>query len=216
MSQPGTKKRILQVAARQFAEHGYNGTSLRKIMREADVNVAAAHYHFGSKAVLFRAVIDLFVRHIREERLALLEKCDDIPADSADLIERIFHALLAPHIHLLRVQGGFDYVRIIARYASEPRDVILPLYKEVFAPLRLRFIQALGRARPDLPADYLNRSYGFAIATMAASLVDPGYESLSGEPPAMDDLEQLIDMLVKFSAAGFRGLPNPAKDAIVA
>lgn len=208
MGQSGTKQRILQVAARHFAEYGYNGTSLRKIMREAEVNVAAAHYHFGSKEVLFRAVIDRFIRRIQEQRLTLLEQCDDIPVDSPELVERIFHALIAPHIHLVRDEGGFDYVRIIARYTSEPRDLILPLYHEVFEPVRRRFIQVMQRARPDLPAEYLNRSYGFAIAIMVTSLVDPGYESVAGKSPAPDDLDELIDLLVSFAAAGFRGLKS--------
>lgn len=206
MSRSDTKKRILDIAAREFAEYGYNGTSLRQIMRGAGVNVAAAHYHFGSKAILFRAVIDQFIQRIQKQRLALLDECNTISVDAPDLIERIFYALIAPHVRLVQEDGGFHYARIIARYASEPRELILPLYQEVFAPGRRQFIAALQRARPDLPEDDLNRSYGFAIAMMATSLVDPGYESLAGESPASDDPDALIDLLVSFSAAGFRGL----------
>lgn len=206
MSQPDTKQRILDVAARQFAERGYNGTSLREIMREAGVNVAAAHYHFGSKEVVYRAVIDRFVSRIREQRLTLLEDCKGMAVDSPGLVERIFYALIAPHVHLLHVEGGIEYARIIARYASEPRDLILPLYKDVFEPVRKQFILELHRAAPDLSDDDLNRSYGFAVAFMATSLVDPTYESQSGNSPIPDDLEGLIATLVTFAAAGFRGL----------
>ncbi|MDY6896782.1 MAG: helix-turn-helix domain-containing protein, partial [Cyanobacteriota bacterium] len=44
-----TKEQILNVAERQFAEKGYAGTTLRGVIKEAEVNIAAVHYHFGSK-----------------------------------------------------------------------------------------------------------------------------------------------------------------------
>ena len=37
--------------------HGYYATSMRQLTREADVNVAAVHYHFGNKEALFLAVL---------------------------------------------------------------------------------------------------------------------------------------------------------------
>lgn len=52
-----TITRILSAAESHFALHGFFASSLRQIMREAQVNVAAAHYHFGSKEALFLAVI---------------------------------------------------------------------------------------------------------------------------------------------------------------
>jgi AcrR family transcriptional regulator len=41
-----TITRILSAAESHFALHGFFASSLRQIMREAQVNVAAAHYHF--------------------------------------------------------------------------------------------------------------------------------------------------------------------------
>ena len=51
-----TKEQILNVAERQFAEKGYAGTTLRGVIKEAEVNIAAVHYHFGSKEELFIAL----------------------------------------------------------------------------------------------------------------------------------------------------------------
>lgn len=213
MSQTDTKKRILDVAAAQFAERGFNGTSLRNIMREAGVNVAAAHYHFGSKDVIYRAVIDRFVGRVSEHRLKLLDQCNDLPVESPEIIECIFHALIAPHINLVREEGGTEYARIIARYASEPRYLILPLYKDVFEPTRQQFLAALRRVAPGLSDKDLNRSYGFTVAFMATSLVDPTYASASGTTSVQDDLEDLIATLVTFAASGFRGLMSKREDS---
>jgi AcrR family transcriptional regulator len=52
-----TRTRIVKAAARIFAEHGYEGASIRNIVAKADVNQAAINYHFGSKEGLYRAVL---------------------------------------------------------------------------------------------------------------------------------------------------------------
>jgi AcrR family transcriptional regulator len=52
-----TRARLIKAAARLFAEHGFDGVSVRDIVREARVNLAAITYHFGSKEQLLEAVI---------------------------------------------------------------------------------------------------------------------------------------------------------------
>jgi len=54
-----TRNRIIKAAARIFAEHGYEGASVRRIVAKADVNQAAINYHFGSKEGLYRAVLQM-------------------------------------------------------------------------------------------------------------------------------------------------------------
>lgn len=44
-----TRKRILEVSAALFAQHGYAGTSIRDISEELGVTKAALYYHFPSK-----------------------------------------------------------------------------------------------------------------------------------------------------------------------
>lgn len=44
-----TKNKILDAAEHLFAVNGFNGTSLREITSQAEVNLAAVNYHFGSK-----------------------------------------------------------------------------------------------------------------------------------------------------------------------
>ena len=47
-----TRRRLIDATARLFAEHGYNGLTMRSVAQEADANLAAANYHFGSKDAL--------------------------------------------------------------------------------------------------------------------------------------------------------------------
>ena len=52
-----TQDKILDTAERLIGEQGYAATSLRQIIAEAGVNLAAVHYHFGSKEELLDAVV---------------------------------------------------------------------------------------------------------------------------------------------------------------
>ncbi len=49
---------ILEVAEKLFAENGFDGTSVRQISKEADVNVAMISYYFGSKEKMLDALIN--------------------------------------------------------------------------------------------------------------------------------------------------------------
>jgi AcrR family transcriptional regulator len=55
-SSADTKEQIITVAERLFAERGFAGTTLRNVVSEAGVNLAAVSYHFGSKEELFRGL----------------------------------------------------------------------------------------------------------------------------------------------------------------
>ena len=48
-----TRSKILDVAQKLFAKKGFDGTSVREIAKEADVNVAAINYHFKHKSALY-------------------------------------------------------------------------------------------------------------------------------------------------------------------
>ncbi|MCB0307606.1 MAG: helix-turn-helix transcriptional regulator, partial [Calditrichaeota bacterium] len=61
MSKSDTRERILDAAEQLIAENGIGSTSLRHIIAAAEVNLAAVHYHFGSKQAL---VEEVYARHI--------------------------------------------------------------------------------------------------------------------------------------------------------
>lgn len=48
---------ILQVAEKLFSENGFDGTSVRQIAKEADINIAMISYYFGSKEKLLEALL---------------------------------------------------------------------------------------------------------------------------------------------------------------
>ena len=91
----GTREKLLDSAARLFAERGIDGVSLREIGQAAgQLNTGAARYHFGSKIGLVDAVFEHRMVAINERRVRML---DQITADgaSADL-RRLVEAFLVP------------------------------------------------------------------------------------------------------------------------
>lgn len=52
------RERLLTVGRELFCSRGYDGVSVREITAEADANLGAITYHFGSKEALYHAVID--------------------------------------------------------------------------------------------------------------------------------------------------------------
>ena len=53
MNQTATDLRLVETAIRLFAHHGFHGTSVRRITREAGTNLGAVTYHFGGKRKLY-------------------------------------------------------------------------------------------------------------------------------------------------------------------
>lgn len=55
----GSRERILEAARQRFADHGYDGASIRAIAADADVDPALIHHYFGPKQRLFVAAVEL-------------------------------------------------------------------------------------------------------------------------------------------------------------
>lgn len=56
---PATRDRILQAARDQFAERGYDKTSMRGIAKATGVDSALVHHYFGTKDDVFAAAIEV-------------------------------------------------------------------------------------------------------------------------------------------------------------
>ncbi|WP_329280008.1 TetR/AcrR family transcriptional regulator [Streptomyces sp. NBC_00691] len=58
-SGPGARERILEAARAQFAERGYDKTSVRGIAKAAGVDAALVHHYFGTKDEVFAAAVEV-------------------------------------------------------------------------------------------------------------------------------------------------------------
>jgi AcrR family transcriptional regulator len=58
---PATRDRVLEAARQEFAERGYEKTSVRAIAKVAGVDSALVHHYFGTKEQVFAAAVEAAV-----------------------------------------------------------------------------------------------------------------------------------------------------------
>ena len=207
-----SKERILDVAERLFAERGFAATSLRNITAEAAVNLAAVHYHFGSKDELIEAVFARRLGPLNRERLRLLEACQAAVGGASPSVEELLEALIAPALRsgLDSRRGGQFFMRLLGRTYAEPGEAALGILREQFEQTVRRFSEALGRALPELPpAEVLWRVH-FAIGSMAHTMVGAHkLQALSNGLCDPADVEAIVERLVAFLSAGMRADLRP-------
>ncbi|MHC0018780.1 TetR/AcrR family transcriptional regulator [Acinetobacter pittii] len=73
-----TRKKLIDVARRAFAEYGYADTSMDKLTAEAGLTRGALYHHFGDKRGLFAAVVDQIDSQMAEYAQQHLEQPDDL------------------------------------------------------------------------------------------------------------------------------------------
>ncbi|MFB6640353.1 TetR family transcriptional regulator [Streptomyces chartreusis] len=78
-----TRDRILDAAREEFAERGYDKTSVRGIAKAAGVDSALVHHYFGTKEQVFEAAVEVALVPALAVRDAVLE----VPLD--DVGERL-------------------------------------------------------------------------------------------------------------------------------
>ena len=212
-----TKQRILDVAERLFAENGFAGTSLRRIIAEAEVNLAAVHYHFHSKEGLLEAVLMRRMVPLNQERLALLGAAEQKTASAGATLEDILTAFVEPPMRLILHPSGEGRVfgKLIGRLHSETGGFFIELAKRHFGPAAERFRNALHRALPELAPDQLQWRIHFAVGAMAHTLSCwDQLEALSGGRLRPSNVESVAPILVGFISAGFRAAtPSPKQRA---
>jgi AcrR family transcriptional regulator len=203
-----TRERILDAAERLFAEHGFAGTSLREVTSLADVNVAAVHYHFGSKEELLRAVLSRIVAPVNRERLDLLERVEASAAPEPPSVEAILEAFIAPDLRVIRDLGerGAIITRFVGRSYTEPTEMVRRMMAEQFGDLGLRFHQALCRAVPDVPSRELYWRLMAVVAVITYMLAMPSDEGAGGllDPR---DVDGTLRRMIAFLAPGLVAPP---------
>src|SRR5437763_7281448 len=84
-------RQIARVAARLFAERGYDATSVREIVEAAGVTKPTLYYHFGSKEGLAQALFTVPMARLVAAWRAIL----DGPGDPAAKLEAVAEAHFA-------------------------------------------------------------------------------------------------------------------------
>jgi AcrR family transcriptional regulator len=136
----GTREAILAAARTQFAEHGYDGATIRAIAGAAAVDPALVHHFYGTKERLFAAAMEIPV----------------VPSEviSAAIAEASRHSGESPGAQLVRaalavweseeIRGAFIAL-LRSALTSEQAAVML---REFIADAILRPVASMARGDP--------------------------------------------------------------------
>ena len=196
-----TKQRILDTAERLIADQGYAATSLRNIIGEAGVNLAAVHYHFGSKEDLLDELILRKAGVVNKERLELLDRYEAEAGDSPVAVEKVLGAFFEPMIKA----GGRSpqFVKLMGRMQSE--GLIPTIVAKHFHPTFTRFLAALRRSLPQLPEAELRSRLQFMIGAMShAACAERQVPVEAGVAVEIPEFRITIRRLMSFLSGGLQ------------
>jgi len=125
-TRPDAKQRLLTVARELFARRGYDAASVRDICARAKVNLGAVTYYFGSKEVLYFAVLGELLGPIAG-RVEWAARARRPALDRVETIVREFFE---------HIRRNPDMPCIMAREMASGREVAAPVK------------QMMGRALP--------------------------------------------------------------------
>jgi len=137
------KERILDVAERIFAERGFEGASMREIVKAAKVNLATVYYYFDSKEGLLWAVLDHRFDPFHKEQKETLKKLQENPDKYS--LEDVLESMLKTPLSIAESEPSRIQIirRLIGRMVTEPHRLTHEMNKRRHKDLREGFINLI-------------------------------------------------------------------------
>lgn len=125
------KELLLSPALIEFAKHGYEGTSLRKIARLSNVDVALLSYHFGSKLGLWTSVVDYLTDRIMLQTLPFKNNYNHMKLETAciSLVDTLVDFCVELPFHMLFVTNELSHQSERSTYLIE--KMFLPTFQHL-------------------------------------------------------------------------------------
>lgn len=208
-----TRERVLRVAIREFALHGFDGPSIRDITVAAGVNQAAINYHFGSKDGLIKTIFDVLATPLIEERLTGLNRLEHQAGGRPLPLETIIRVMVEPVVRRAKEgkEGQRDLSKLLLLASSLGSKPIEHQVETMHDELALRFVNAISKAVPHLTRVEVMWRYKFTLGALLYTLSDhmqnDRLRRLSKGECDTDNADEILDNFVPYLVAGFMNKP---------
>lgn len=206
MATEATQTSILDAAERLLADVGYAAMSLRAVTQDAGANLAAVNYHFGGKEQLAKAVM---LRRIEPVNAAREQRLDTIEADGRGsgprAVRAVIEAFVAPVMELADACGPRPCA-MIGRMLTEQPPFLRPFLAQQFGAVAKRFAHALQKSQPGVSLDDAWWQLHFVVGAMTHTMLHLDLlQDIAGKKFAPASVDEVVDRLATFCAAGARG-----------
>lgn len=140
---------LLDAALRGFAEHGYEGASIRAIAAEAQVAPGLLYHYFTGKEALLQALFERSAALVMEA-FARAAAVPDAPRRLGALL-RVSAELVREHEDFWRVSYGVRFQHEVVAGLGAGIAAQATLYNQLFSAL----LREIGRPDPELEARIL-------------------------------------------------------------
>lgn len=140
-----TRAKLLDAAGEVFAEHGFQGATVREICAQAGVNVALVNYHFGDKLELYTEVLRHSLGPVEEEQLALETSLTPEPA-LRGYIRGAMRRMLRPG------RPGWHY-RLMMHEMAQPTPAMAKVIEDTMKPMFSNLCRLTGELMGISPDD---------------------------------------------------------------
>jgi AcrR family transcriptional regulator len=209
-----TREKLVDEAARAFAEHGVFAASLIDITRRAGQrNRGALHYHFGSRSGVLCAVLERHVDFLARREGELLEvalKCPD------DDVKSVVEAIVRPATELAESGWrGRCFLVILAELVEEDPESLDPDVADALTRTGgYAVYDLLAKRMADVSPEVRNERFALATGFILRAVADRarvlGRRGRRGRPQL--EHEAFVDNLVTMVAAG---MSAPAADYVL-
>lgn len=200
---PEVCRRIIEAAGGVFAEHGYEGATVRMITERAGVNVAAINYYFGDKASLYEQVVSA-CRCSSQEAAEACPWPREAPAE-----ERLKFFIERMVRRALNSERPLWHRLVMAREMMAPTAALDRMVREQIGPERDQLLEALNELTGRRFSERALHLLGFSIVGQClfylqnGPLIDRLCPPLRRDPPSVPEL---VTHIQHFSLAAVRSL----------
>ena len=201
----GVQDRLLDAAEELFCEHGFEATSIRDIAAVAGCNIASVNYYFGGKEQLYREVWRRHLILVRDSRLASIDKVmsqNDEQPRLEDLLRSYANTFVEP---LVDESKARRFMKLMAREMIDRRLPPNMFFEEMIIPIMTALQRALVKTCPGLQQSKAQ----LVILSLVGQLMNAlhsktMFEQADNPELPKFDLSEVVNHIVKFSAAGIR------------
>lgn len=200
------KGRLLDSAESLFCERGFKGTSIRDIAASAGCNIASVNYYFGSKEKLYEEVWRRHLIPMRDARITSINKVMSQTGARPNL-EDLLRSFADTFVgSMVDTSKSSQLSKLMAREYIDSHLPTNMFVNEVMTPTITAMHSALVKTCPDLDESKIMPVVFSVIGQLVhlvhvKTMLEQGGDDLN--LPTFDSNE-LIEHIVKFSAAGIR------------